>query len=141
MRRLAEEEAVTVLLTSHDAGDIEQVCSRVLVINHGALIFDDALARLKGAFLRHKIIDLKLAEEGASLVEPGITVVEAAPYRLRLEVDTDARPIEGVIADLVGRYRIADLTIEEPPLDAVIAAIYAAGATKQPVAAGHGGQG
>ena len=52
----------------------------------------------------------------------------AAPFRLRLEVDTDVQPIERVVAELLARCRIADLTVEEPPLDAVIAAIYAAGA-------------
>ena len=127
VRTLAEEEAVTVLLTSHDAGDIEQVCSRVLVINHGSLIFDDSLERLKGAFLRHKVIDLKLAEAAAPPAMTGVTVIEAGPFRLRLEVDTDREPMERVIGGLVSAYRIADLTIEEPPLDEVIAAIYAAG--------------
>lgn len=126
VRTLAEEEAVTVLLTSHDAGDIEQVCSRVLVINHGSLIFDDTLVRLKGAFLRHKVIDLKLAEAALPAPMHGVAVVEASPFRIRLEVDTDLQPIEQVIGALVAGYRIADLTVEEPPLDEVIAAIYAA---------------
>lgn len=126
VRTLAEEEAVTVLLTSHDAGDIEQVCRRVLVINHGTLIFDDSLDRLKHAFLRHKVIDLKLAEAAAPAAMPGVTIVEATPFHVRLEVDTDREPMEQVIAALVATYRIADLTIEEPPLDEVIAAIYAA---------------
>ncbi|HZQ36175.1 MAG TPA: ATP-binding cassette domain-containing protein [Dehalococcoidia bacterium] len=127
VRQLADEEQVTVLLTSHDAGDIEQVCRRVLVINHGTLIFDDTLERLRRGYLRHKVIDLKLAEPGEPAPEPGLRVLAADPYRLRLEVDTDAQSMERVIAALVGRYRIADLTVEEPPLDEVIAAIYAAG--------------
>ncbi len=126
VRQLADDEQVTVLLTSHDAGDIEQVCRRVLVINHGALIFDDTLERLKRGYLRHKIVDLKLAEPGEAAPEPGLRILSADPYRLRLEVDTDQQPMERVISALVGRYRIADLTVEEPPLDEVIAAIYAA---------------
>ncbi len=126
IRALAEEESVTVLLTSHDAGDIEQVCNRVIVINHGSLIFDDSLDRLKHAFLRHKVIDLKLVEAAAPVALTGVRVIESQPFRLRLEVDSDAQPIEQVIAALVSTYRIADLTIEEPPLDEVIAAIYAA---------------
>jgi ABC-2 type transport system ATP-binding protein len=97
------------------------------VINHGALIFDDTLARLKGRFLRHKVIDVKLGEAAAPPREPGLRVIEAEHYRLRLEADPDVQPIERLVATLVERYRIADLTVEEPPLDDVIAAIYAAG--------------
>jgi ABC-2 type transport system ATP-binding protein len=137
VRTLAEEEAVTVLLTSHDAGDIEQVCNRVMVINHGSLIFDDSLGRLKHAFLRHKVIDLKLAEASMPVALAGARVVESEPFRLRLEVDIDAQPMEQVIAALVSSYRIADLTVEEPPLDEVIAAIYAA--ARPAVPSGKGG--
>lgn len=126
MRSLNQEDGVTFLLTSHDAGDIEQVCRRVIVINQGALVFDDAVTELKRAFLRRKMIDVKLGEERPPVPMDGVTVVEADPYHLRLEVDTDVSPIEQVIARLVTTCRVADLTVEEPPLEEVIAAIYAA---------------
>ncbi|MHB8575522.1 MAG: ABC transporter ATP-binding protein [Dehalococcoidia bacterium] len=128
VRALAEEEAATVILTSHDAGDIEQVCRRVMVVNHGALIFDDSIERLKRSFLRHKVIDVTLAEPGAAMAERGVTIVASEPFRIRLEVDTDIQPIERVIGDLLARHRISDITVAEPPLDEVIGAIYAAGA-------------
>ena len=126
IRDLNQEEGVTFLLTSHDAGDIEQVCRRVIVINHGALVFDDSVSELKRGFLRHKVIDLKLADAWVIPVMPGVTVVESEPYRARLEVNTDVQPIEQLIANLVSTCRVADLTIEEPPLEEVIASIYAA---------------
>ncbi len=125
VRDLNQEEGVTFLLTSHDAGDIEQVCRRVIVINHGTLVFDDAVTELKRGFLRRKVIDLKLADERVVAGMPGVTVVESEPYRLRLDVDTDVQPIEKLIADLVSSCRVADLTVEEPPLEEVIASIYA----------------
>jgi ABC-2 type transport system ATP-binding protein len=126
IRSLNQEEGVTFLLTSHDAGDIEQVCRRVIVIDHGTLVFDDTVDELKRTFLRRKVIDLKLAEEATPVVIPGVRIVEAQPYRLRLEVDTDREPIEQLISSLVTAYRVADLTVEEPPLEEVIASIYAA---------------
>jgi ABC-2 type transport system ATP-binding protein len=134
VRALNQDEGVTFLLTSHDAGDIEQVCRRVIVINHGALVFDDTVADLKRSFLTNKVIELKLAEDSPPIEAAGVTVVEAEPYRHRLEVDTDVQPIERVIAQLVASFQVADLTIEEPPLEEVIAAIYAA--TGRAVAAG-----
>ena len=119
---------MTVLLTSHDAGDIEQVCQRVIVINHGTIVFDDSVAALKSSFLRHKVIDLKLSAPSAPIAwtnVPALKVVEAQPYRIRFEVDTREMSTERVIGELGARYQIADLTIEEPPLEEVIAAIYA----------------
>lgn len=129
VRALNEEEGVTFFLTSHDAGDIEQVCRRVMVINHGTIVFDDSVGRMKRAFLRRKVIDLELAEAGEPPTLEGVTVLKAEPYRLRLAVDSDIQPIEQVLAKLVAGQRVADLTVEEPPLEEVIAAIYAT--TKQ----------
>ncbi len=96
------------------------------MINHGALVFDDTVAELKRSYLRRKVIDLKLADESISVGLAGATFLDAAPYRLRLEVDLDRQPIEQLIAQIVASYRVADLTVEEPPLDEVIAAIYRA---------------
>ena len=125
VRSLNEDEGVAVLLTSHDAGDIEHVCRRVIVINHGVLVFDDTVDALKRSFLRRKVIDLKLATAAAPVDLPGINVLVAEAFRLRLEVATDDEPIERLIGRLVASYPVADLTVEEPPLEAVIAAIYA----------------
>jgi len=135
VKALNADEEVTFLLTSHDAGDIEQVCRRVIVINHGAIVFDDSVTDLKRSFLRHKVIDLKLGREGEPPRLPGVTVRVAEAFRLRLEVDVDVQPIEKVIAELVSTLAVADLTIEEPPLEEIIAAIYAA--TGRSVAAGR----
>ena len=126
VRTLAAEEGVTVVLTSHDAGDIEQVCRRVLVINHGRLVFDGALDGLKRGYLRRKVVGLKLSEPAdESLALPGVATVRQTPFELRLEVDAERQPVERLLPLLTERYRIADLTIEEPPLEEVIAAIYA----------------
>ncbi len=126
IRTLNQEEGVTFLLTSHDAADIEQVCKRVIVINQGTLVFDGDVDELKKRYLRHKVIDLKLSESAEPIAGPGLFLQHAEPYRIRYEVDTDVLPIERIIGQLVSLYRVSDLTVEEPPLEDVIAAIYAA---------------
>lgn len=126
IRDLNRDAGVTILLTSHDAGDIEQVCQRVMVINRGSLVFDSSVDALKRRFLRKKVIELRLADETATVAIPGVSIVETGPYFVRLEVDIDLLPVERVVSHLVSSYRVADLTIEEPPLEEVIAAIYRA---------------
>src|SRR5258708_2051030 len=56
--QLNAEEGLTVFLTSHDAGDIEQVCKRAIVINHGEIVLDAPMERLKRDYLRVKTVDL-----------------------------------------------------------------------------------
>ncbi|HET7770360.1 MAG TPA: ATP-binding cassette domain-containing protein [Chloroflexota bacterium] len=58
IRRLNAEEGVTVFLTSHDADDVEQICERVIVINHGTLILDEPISTLKREFLQTKVTDV-----------------------------------------------------------------------------------
>jgi ABC-2 type transport system ATP-binding protein len=124
VRELNQKDGVTVLLTSHDAGDIEQLCKRVVVINHGAVVFEGRVSTLKRRYLKRKVVDIRLREEGALPVLQGVQVVKAQGLGAKLEVDTERRPIAEVIARLVAELPIADLTIEDPPMEEIIAAIY-----------------
>ena len=96
-----------MFLTSHDAGDIEQLCKRVIVINHGSIILNTSVSTLRRQYLQHKIIDLKLQDpippEG--LVLPGATMLKTSTYGAKLQVDTAATTMEAIISTLVGHYQ------------------------------------
>jgi ABC-2 type transport system ATP-binding protein len=125
IRELNQKDGVTVLLTSHDAGDIEHLCKRAMVINHGTVVFDDRVSTLRRRYLKRKVIDLRLREEVAALPAlDGVEVVKAQGYGVKLEVNTEGRAIAEVIATLVAALPIADITIEDPPMEEIIAAIY-----------------
>jgi len=121
---LNREEGTTVFLTSHDVGDIERLCKRVIIVNHGEVVMDDRLSTLRHRYLRHKIIDLKLAEEAPPPRVPGVEVLKSSSYGLKMRVDTAAVAIEAVVAEIMARYRVADITITDPPMEEIIAAIY-----------------
>jgi ABC-2 type transport system ATP-binding protein len=127
IRTLNREEGVTVFLTSHDAGDIEQLCKRVMVINHGQLILNTSVSQLRRRYLQHKIVDLKLRDPlpAGGFDLPGTTVLKTSTYGAKLQVDTAQTGIDAVIGHIVGGYPVADITIEDPPLEDIIAAIYA----------------
>jgi ABC-2 type transport system ATP-binding protein len=127
IRRLNADEGTTVFLTSHDADDVEQICRRVIVINHGALILDEPIATLKSDYLQKKVVDLRLHDRNGGWdleALPGVETLEQNEWGLKLEVDTAAQPIERVISHLVGRHRVADITISDPPMEEIIARIY-----------------
>ncbi|MCU6796657.1 ATP-binding cassette domain-containing protein [Paenibacillus sp. WQ 127069] len=119
------EEGMTVFLTSHDAGDVEQLCKRVVVINHGEVILDDGVERMKRELLTVKTIHLQLQEAGASFSFPGVEVLQQDGLTLKLSIETTAVNMEQVLAHIVSQYRVIDVTIEDPPMDQIISHIYA----------------
>jgi ABC-2 type transport system ATP-binding protein len=121
---MSRDAGTTVLLTSHDTGDIERICERVIVIDHGSLLMDLPIARLKRDFLRHRTVTLVTGEETPDLTIDGVTAVAVEPYRLTLAVDTTVVPIEQVVATALQRLNVRDLSVENPPLEDVIKAIY-----------------
>jgi len=126
IRELNEQEGTTVFLTSHDAGDVEQLCQRVVIINHGTVVFDDSVTALKQQYIRSKRIELKLLEPASALSIPGVRVLRNEDYDVELDVDTTQQSIETAISLIVANVRVADITIEDPPLEEIIAAMYRA---------------
>ena len=126
IRQVNEEEGTTVFLTSHDVGDIEGLCRRVIVINHGELILDESTSSLKRSYLKSKVVDLKLASPvgDEDLPLPGVRVLKAKGYGLKLEVDTREQRIESVVSCILQRFNVVDINISDPPLEDIIAAIY-----------------
>jgi ABC-2 type transport system ATP-binding protein len=122
--RLNREEQVTVFLTSHDAGDVERLCRRAMVINHGQVIYDGKVSTLKRNHIRSKTISLKLGKPFAGFDAPGVTVLKAARTGVKLEVDTTTAKVDQVVGQLMARYPILDMTVEDPPMERVIAHIY-----------------
>ncbi len=119
-----KEDGVTVLITSHDAGDIEHVAKRVLVVNHGKIVLDDKLSNMRRQYLGVKILSARFHGEHESVNLPGIKVLQTGNYTIKLEVNTDLITIETVIKSILSLGTIADISIEDPPLEEVIAHIY-----------------
>jgi len=125
IRDTSLRDGSTVLLTSHDTGDMERVCDRVLVIHRGRLLLDEPIAALRKNYIRRKVVTLLTAEENVSIDLPGVTLVEKAPHRTVLEVDVDLTPIEQVVQAAMRASRLRDLTVEDPPMEEIVQAIYA----------------
>ncbi len=124
IRHLNREEGITVFLTSHDTGDIEQLCRRVMVINHGEVISDGSVNDLKYHYLQKKIIGMRLETTIKEFDMPGVEVLKHKDVGLKLRVDTSLTAIDSVLIELMKQTRILDITINDPPLDEIITAIY-----------------
>jgi ABC-2 type transport system ATP-binding protein len=133
IRELNREEGTTIFLTSHDAGDVELLCERSIVINYGKVIYDDSVEAMKRSYLTTKTIRLVLGDGeteeaaggGSWSGVRGVRVLECSGERLTLSVDTAAVTIEEVLAQLMARHRILDMTVEDPPMEDIITRMYA----------------
>lgn len=121
--QLNKEEKTTIFLTSHDAGDIEQLCKRAIIINHGEVVLNESLKALKHNFLNKKIIDIKYCD-AVVMENSGLNILKHKGSAVKLQVDTSTEDIDRVLSELVKYGRVNDITISEPPLEDVISLIY-----------------
>jgi ABC-2 type transport system ATP-binding protein len=124
IRERNRQQGITVFLTSHDAGDIEHVATRVIVINHGRVVLDDQVAAVRRQYLGSKILRVQFQEQPGEFSQPGVRVIQRSGYELKLAVDTTVTPIPQVIEMVLNAAPVADISVEDPPLEGVIARIY-----------------
>ncbi|HHX75069.1 MAG TPA: ABC transporter, partial [Firmicutes bacterium] len=123
--RMNRELGTTVFLTSHDTGDVEHVCRRAIIIDQGKIVLDEAVKKLKYNYLNQKLITVRFEQPQPSFAVPeGITMLKAGSNAARLSVDTRVRSVDEVMRWLTDRGGVADLTVENPPLEETIAAIF-----------------
>jgi ABC-2 type transport system ATP-binding protein len=137
VRERSEQEGTTVLLTSHDTGDMEQVCDRVIVINHGSLLLDSPINTVRQAYIKEKIVTIQTADEHVDIELAGVSVIERRPHNMVLRVHIETTPIEEVVLKVIEGSRLRDLTVEDPPLEDVIKKLYADGALLQSAGEHH----
>ncbi|MCA9949749.1 MAG: ATP-binding cassette domain-containing protein [Anaerolineales bacterium] len=125
IRTMNEEEDTTIFLTSHDAGDIENLCKRVIIINHGKTIFDDRTSVLQRDYLTRKVIDVRFAEAlNGPFVLPGVDTIKQGSYGVKLEFDSRLVPVEQVVQRIITTKPCNDINIADPPLEEIIREIY-----------------
>ncbi len=120
----------TIILTSHYMADVEALCSRVIMIHHGTLLYDGNLQALAHKLAPHKLlrilVDEEYVEQHTPLVLPtNVTVVEHENASWTLSVQQAEVP--QVASALLNMLPISDLSIEDPPIETVIDTIYQGG--------------
>ena len=132
LRDLNAERSTTVLLTTHDLTDIEQLCKRVMVIDHGRLVYDGALAGLHevGRSERTLVVDLEREMPPIELgPEASARVVKVEGPRQWLAFPA-SESAAALVARVAAEYPLVDLSVREPDIEAVIAKMYAGEAEK-----------
>ncbi|MDH6135208.1 ABC-2 type transport system ATP-binding protein [Kitasatospora sp. MAA4] len=124
LREINTGAGTTVLLTTHDLTDIEQLCGRVMVIDHGRMVYDGGLDGLHATGQSERTLVVDLAGPSAPIEVPGARVVKVDGARqwLAFPAEDSAAPI---VAAVAAGYPLLDLSVREPAIEDVIARMYA----------------
>ena len=123
IKRMNKEYKTTIFLTSHDVGDIEKLCKRVIIVNNGDIVMDDDMENLKYNYLNKKIVEVKMKEKVNLDDSDGIVILKDKGYNLKIEVDTTKRNVIEAIS-LLNPVNIIDINISNTPLEEIISDIY-----------------
>ena len=123
IKRMNKEYKTTIFLTSHDVGDIEKLCKRVIIINDGQIVLDDSMENLKYHYLNKKIIDVRTKTKVNLDDEDGINILKDKGYNLKIEVDLTKKSITDALK-ILNTDNIVDINISNTPLEEIISEIY-----------------
>ena len=123
IKKMNKEYKTTIFLTSHDIGDRETLCKRVVIVNHGKIIMDDTMNNLKYHYLNKKIIEVKTKESVNLEKEDGIAILKENENSLKIEIDSKKKNVTDVIK-LIDSDNIIDINISNIPLEDIITKIY-----------------
>ncbi len=129
LTEINSERGVTVLLTTHDLDDIERLCSRLLVIDHGRLIYDGDLDMLKQRYGGERVLVVDLEEPREPIEVDGARVLRVEGSRQWLAFRRDETSAARLTAAVTSLAPVRDLELHEPDIEDVVRKIYAEGAT------------
>ncbi len=127
LQRERAERGTTLFLTTHDLGDVQRLCERMVIIDHGALAFDGTAADLARVTDAERVLVADLTEPVAGLELPrGARLVEldAGGHRVRIAFRPGALSAADLFAAVAGQARVDDLTLTEPAIEELVARIY-----------------
>lgn len=124
--KINKEENTTIFLTSHDVGDIEALCDRTVIINHGELVKDLPTRELTSTFIHEKYIEFHLAEPIESFPKlPEYCVYkETLPMKIIISVETQKLSVSEALQKVLPFFEVQDINVYGVELETVIREIY-----------------
>ena len=117
-------EGTTIFLTSHDLWDIEQVCDRVIIINHGKILYDGSIVDLRKNYIKKKIIKIKLANSSDFKTLDFMVIIKQELDYVELEIPNTKENLQKTFEMVTGHYDVDDIEIKDPSIEEIIKEFY-----------------
>ena len=124
IKEINRDQNVTVLFTTHDMVDIEKVCSRIMIIDHGRIVYDGSLEQIRAQYGARRTLVVEFEEDTPDFEAPHATLVKSEGKKKWLAFNRFEASPSALIADISARYPILDLSVEEPEIEEIVRTIY-----------------
>jgi ABC-2 type transport system ATP-binding protein len=130
IREINRERRTTVILTTHDMDDIDQICDRLIMIDKGSIVHDGPIDSFKASYGSERMIIADFMEENVHLEPKGFRIVKEEGTQKHLVFDSRSNNAAQIIGSLMGSHRIRDLRLKEPSIEEIVVGIYESRASK-----------
>ena len=124
IQAINRERGVTIILTTHDLGDVEKLCDRVMMIDRGRLLYDGPLATLRERFGGERELVVDLADDYDDVSVEGATVISHEGRRVTYRFGADGLTASELIVRVSAHLRVNDLSVREPDIESTVRRIY-----------------
>lgn len=124
IKNINQQRKVTVILTTHDLNDVEQLCSRLIIINKGKIVEDGALKHIINKITPYRVLMIDTMEAAKTFQHKNCELIKREPDRLYLKFDKNKTTASKLISQISRQIRIIDLSVKEPDIEDVIENIY-----------------
>ena len=124
LRTANRELGVTLILTTHDLRDIEEICPRLLMIDRGRIVWDGAVADLKSRFQRTRALTVEFESDPGPVALAGAELLRDEGRRKTFRFDRTTTSVTTLLAELTGRYPVGDVAVAEADIEDVIRDLY-----------------
>ncbi len=124
IRTLNKQHNITVILTSHDMEDVEQICKRLIIINEGKIVYDGPTKKIRERFLNTKRITVVLENEVKKLNIKGVKTIFRGKFKHGLEVNTKKHSLREIVQKIMALHDVVDISVLDPPIEEIIEDIF-----------------
>lgn len=129
IKEINRTRGVTVILTTHDLDDVEQLCSRIIVVNNGKIVEDGPIGSIIGKLTPHRLLVVELHEPCEDLATPHATVIKQEGLKIWYQFEKESISASELIAALSQKLPIQDISVKEPNVEDAIREVYKTTAT------------
>ena len=124
VKRINKENGVTVMLTTHDMGDVEALTDRVMLIGKGRILYDGSFSQMKGKYNTTNVLTVVYDANYEMVLPEHTEMLSNENGRAVISVDTDRTPVSHVVSRLSQEFTVYDISVQPRPIEEIIAEIY-----------------
>jgi ABC-2 type transport system ATP-binding protein len=124
IKEINRDQKVTILLTTHDMTDIEKVCSRIMIIDHGHIVYDGNIEQMRSQYGTERTLVVEFEEEVPEFAVPHATLTRTEGRKKWFTFNRFETNPSSLIAFVSAQHPILDLAVEEPEIESIVRTIY-----------------